>query len=121
METNEKNQIEEMAKDLFISVCWTELEDGEVAFDADRTSINLHSKGYRKASDVAEKIFEDAKRALIDFWESEDKKYITSHSKSEKQFNIETTRYRAITDAVKFALGTLGEIKKKYTEGGNDV
>ena len=44
-------QIEEMAKDLFGSTCWTELEDGAVAFDADRTAINLYNAGYRKQSD----------------------------------------------------------------------
>lgn len=43
-----EKQIEEMAKDLFCSICWTELEDGAVALDADRTAINLHNAGYHK-------------------------------------------------------------------------
>ena len=33
-----EKQIEEMAKYLVGGICWTELDDGEVAVDADRTA-----------------------------------------------------------------------------------
>lgn len=69
-------------------------------------------------AEAAREIVEDVKTTLLDYHLQESKKYNKSLSKTKKQFDIETQRYRAVTDAIKFALKTLDEIEKKYTEEG---
>lgn len=69
-------------------------------------------------AEVAREIVEDVKVTLLDYHLQESKKYSKSISKTKKQFDIETQSYRAVTDAIIFALKTLGEIEKKYTEEG---
>lgn len=77
-------------------------------------SERVLAKGYRRASAVAREIVNEVKETLLDFHLREDKKYRASKAKSRKQFEIETARYRAITDAIKFAIEALNEIEKKY-------
>jgi hypothetical protein len=67
--------------------------------------------------EVVREIVDDAKQTLLDYHLQEGKKYLNSLSKTKKQFDIQTERYRAITDTIKFAIETLNGIEKKYTEG----
>lgn len=86
-------QIEEMAKDI---------EEARIKATDTTNSMNygfggwyakeLYTKGYRKATDVAEEIFAEIWRAVIID--------IPEYSDCRKAFN---------------------ELKKKYTEGGNDA
>jgi hypothetical protein len=69
---------------------------------------------------IARDIVMDAKTKLLDYHSQEDEKYSKSRSKTKKQFDIQTERYRAITDAIKFAIETLTGIEKKYTEDSTD-
>lgn len=69
-------------------------------------------------AEVAREIVEDVKETLLDYHLQENKKYLKSTSKTKKQFDIETQRYIAVTDAIKFALETLNEIEDRYTEEG---
>ena len=78
----------------------------------------LYNAGYLKSSDVAREIVNDVKETLLDFHLREDKKYSASKTKKRKQFDIETARYRAITDAIKFAIEALNEVEKKYESEG---
>ena len=117
--TNRDKQIEEMTKDLCDIDC-----KGMKCDNCDHYGCEyrmqaeaLYNAGYRKADEVAREIIADFKDILLDYHLQEDKKYVRSSSNSKKQFEIETARYRAITDAVKFAIETLNEIEKKYAEG----
>lgn len=65
---------------------------------------------------IARDIVMGAKATLLDYHSQEGEKYSKSLSKTKKQFDIQTERYRAITDTIKFAIETLNEIEKKYTE-----
>lgn len=78
----------------------------------------LNAAGYRKASDVALEVIKEIKKRLLAFHLDESKKYTGATVKSKKQFDLETTRYRAITEAVNLAIAILNESEKKYTEGG---
>ena len=69
-------------------------------------------------ADVAREIVEDVKTTLLDYHLQENMKYLQSLFNTKKQFDIKTQRYRAATDAIKFALKTLDEIEKKYAEDG---
>lgn len=79
---------------------------------------NYISADVAPRAEVAREIVEDVKATLLDYHLQENKKYLKSLSKTKKQFEIETARYRAITDAIKFALDTLHELENRYTEDG---
>lgn len=68
--------------------------------------------------EIVRDIVMGAKDTLLDYHLQENKKYLKSQSKTKKRFEIETTRYRAITEAIELALNTLNEKEKKYTEDG---
>ena len=112
---SKEKQIEEILKTLY------KAEGVLVVKDAGRiVAETLYNAGYRKASDVAREIVNDVKETLLDYHLRENKKYGESKTKSKKQFDVETARLRAITDAIKFAIETLNGIEKKYTEGVNE-
>jgi predicted transcriptional regulator len=81
---------------------------------------NYISADLVQRAEAAMEIVEDVKETLLDYHLQENKKYLKSLSKTKKQFEIETARYRAITDAIKFALETLNEIEDRYTEEETD-
>lgn len=117
---NSDQQIDEMARDLCehygTSGCDTENCECYRWCNIYSDCSVLHKKGYRKSEDVAREIVEDAKETILNYHLQENKKYLKGLSKTKKQFDIETACFRAITDAVKFAIATLNEIEKKYTE-----
>lgn len=96
MEFNRDKQIAEMANDLENHTCMSQ-------YQAEIASRMLYAKGYRKASEVAEKIFEEiehtAKAAII----------LLKFEKDEEIRNIKTECY---TDLI----GYIAELKKKYTQ-----
>lgn len=123
---NKEKQIEEMAKDLcsdigvaIVIVC--KREDGTVNLaNSEKYLKNLVNKGYRKASEVALEVLDSTKDKLLEYFNNEDKRYNTSVTKSKKQFDIATARYRAISEVVKLVIVDIyAELKKKYTEGKN--
>lgn len=87
----------------------------------DATEIAFKN-GYKQGkADGAREMINDVKEILLDYHLRENKKYCASTAKTKKQFDIETARYRAITNAVKFAITTLNETEKKYIGKDNNV
>lgn len=113
-----EKQIEDMAKDMceyyYEGTCYQDKKPCDCKCEIFTDAQYLYAKGYRKAADVAREIIDDVKETLLDYHLQENKKYLNSQSKTKKQFDIETARYRAITDTVKFAIATLDELKNKY-------
>ena len=91
-----EKQIEEMAKDLRKSEFWY-FDDTDCDFELERkkTAENLYNAGYRKASEVAEEIFEEIDRMI----------------------------YKVLNDR-HYIMGDMcyevAELKNKYTESGRD-
>ena len=113
MSRDKQTEIHELAKQMSEAIS-TAVEQRYIEDEAKLQAV-LIENGWRKASDVAKEIFEEIKEILLDYHLRENKKYLKSQSQTKKQFEIETARYRAITEAIKFAICTLDEIEKKYT------
>jgi hypothetical protein len=112
-----EKQIEEMAKDVTRSICWCNEEIPTV--DGMGTAITLYNKGYRKASEVAEKIFAEIEKKIsldLDVICKEKDELIYKGFFSHAllcEFNYKIDTLRGIA---KF----IAELKKKYTEGENN-
>ena len=96
---NRDKQIAEMANIIaFKAFEQAHLENGDDNL-ADIVAIELYDNGYRKASEVAREIFEEI----------------------EKVVEVALMNGHIETPILCIGHGTFAELKKKYTEGDNDV
>lgn len=112
---NEEKQIEEMAR--IASKCITNWLNNETPKPLpDYIAEVLYNACYRKASEVAEEVTEAVKKSLLAFHLDEDRRYNTASIKTNRQMDIATARFRAVTDTLLVAVNAMIELKKKYTK-----
>ena len=107
-----EKQIDEMRNDVeHIHRCF--LEDDYDHFD-EYIAVRLFEKGYRKASEVAEEIFEEIEENLNNLvaYYKEKRKYVTETEYSESEQRYYDIKIKTFEER----LLKMSKLKKKYTE-----
>jgi L-fucose mutarotase/ribose pyranase (RbsD/FucU family) len=96
--------VQDVDKAIRANFAWDVLAGGYIVSSADNIAQELYYKDYRKASDVAEKIFAEFRNAMR-----------TEISRNEELFaEDEDDFYEGRNDAFRTAINCLAELKRKY-------